>query len=174
MKGHLNSHPVVAVNRIFVDAGAAVNLLPYKTSARLHPHPAQLEEAQGLWLQSKFWRNGACLSSALEDFVTKVTFHVINADTTYKALLGRPWLHENWVVPSTLHQCLKYTLGGKENGKTTRFPIYWRSGEALPHTLGPKECRIEKPAPCQSWDGSEIPNSFHFEVSETPKIQPIL
>lgn len=64
------------------------------------------------------------LELALEDFVTKVTFYVINADTTYKALLGRPWLHENWVVPSTLHQCLKYTLGGKENGKTTRFPIY--------------------------------------------------
>lgn len=51
MKGHLNSHPV---NRIFVDAGAVVNLLPYKTFARLHPHPAQLEEAQGLRLQSKF------------------------------------------------------------------------------------------------------------------------
>ena len=27
-------------------------------------------------------------------------------------LLGRPWLHENGIVASTLHQCLKYYRGG--------------------------------------------------------------
>ncbi|OAY81542.1 hypothetical protein ACMD2_20063 [Ananas comosus] len=34
---------------------------------------------------------------------TDVKYYVINADTSYKALLGRPWLHEYNVVPSTLH-----------------------------------------------------------------------
>jgi len=23
-------------------------------------------------------------------------------------MLGRPWIHANWIVPSTLHQCFKY------------------------------------------------------------------
>ena len=35
-------------------------------------------------------------------------FHVINTDISYRALLGKPWLRLNYVVPSTLHQCVKY------------------------------------------------------------------
>ena len=35
-------------------------------------------------------------------------FHVIDARTSYNLLLGRPWIHENGVVPSTLHQRLKF------------------------------------------------------------------
>ena len=31
---------------------------------------------------------------------------MIGADTSYRALLGRPWLHDYYVVPSTLHQCM--------------------------------------------------------------------
>nr|XP_027072113.1 uncharacterized protein LOC113696930 [Coffea arabica] len=27
-------------------------------------------------------------------------------------LLGRPWIHENEIIPSTLHQCFKYCRGG--------------------------------------------------------------
>jgi len=37
-----------------------------------------------------------------------VTCYVIDADTSYNLLLGRPWIHANWIVPSTLHQCFKY------------------------------------------------------------------
>ena len=51
---------------------------------------------------------------SLGDFATKVTFYIINADTTYRVLLRRSWLHENWVVPSTLHQCIKYAREGKQ------------------------------------------------------------
>ena len=32
----------------------------------------------------------------------------IDANTSYNLLLGRPWIHANWIVPSTLHQCFKY------------------------------------------------------------------
>ncbi|KAM2710425.1 hypothetical protein EV2_047994 [Malus domestica] len=35
-------------------------------------------------------------------------FHVIDARTSYSLLLGRPWIHGNGVVSSTLHQCLKF------------------------------------------------------------------
>ena len=33
---------------------------------------------------------------------------MIDAETSYNLLLGRPWIHGNLIVPSTLHQCLKY------------------------------------------------------------------
>jgi hypothetical protein len=38
-----------------------------------------------------------------------VKFHLIDAATSYKALHGRPWLHEIQAVPPTLHQLIKYT-----------------------------------------------------------------
>ncbi|KAK4389855.1 hypothetical protein Sango_2322500 [Sesamum angolense] len=48
----------------------------------------------------------------MEDMVSSALFHVINAKTSYNMLLGRPWLHENAVVPSTWHQCFKYCCNG--------------------------------------------------------------
>ncbi|KAL8128466.1 LOW QUALITY PROTEIN: hypothetical protein V2J09_017621 [Rumex salicifolius] len=53
------------------------------------------------------------LKVMMEDLYKDVLFHVIDADTSYKALLGRPWLHASKSIISTLHQCLKYT---DENG----------------------------------------------------------
>ncbi|KAL0401877.1 UNVERIFIED_CONTAM: hypothetical protein Slati_4217600 [Sesamum latifolium] len=44
----------------------------------------------------------------MDDMVSTALFHVIDTKTSYNMLLGRPWLHENSVVPSTWHQCFKY------------------------------------------------------------------
>ena len=49
------------------------------------------------------------LKVELDDLYTDTLFHVIDADTSYNALLGRPWLHTSKAIASTLHQCLKYT-----------------------------------------------------------------
>ena len=39
---------------------------------------------------------------------SEVTGYVIDANTSYNLLLERPWIHANWIIPSTLHQCFKY------------------------------------------------------------------
>lgn len=44
--------------------------------------------------------------------ISTVLFHVIDSKITYNILLGRPWLHENDVIPSTMHQCFKYCKDG--------------------------------------------------------------
>lgn len=54
----------------------------------------------------------------IEDMMTYVTFHVIDAITSTNVLLGRPWLHEHKVVPSTWHQCFKYKT---PEGETNRI-----------------------------------------------------
>ena len=51
------------------------------------------------------------LDVIMEDLKTRPLFHVIDSKTSYNLLLGRPWLHENGIVPSTLHQCFKYSEG---------------------------------------------------------------
>ncbi|KAL0302335.1 UNVERIFIED_CONTAM: hypothetical protein Scaly_3035500 [Sesamum calycinum] len=48
----------------------------------------------------------------MDDMISTALFHVIDAKTSYNMLLGCPWLHENFVVPSTWHQCFKYCCNG--------------------------------------------------------------
>jgi len=57
------------------------------------------------------------------DLTTSSIFHVIDAKTSYKLLLRRPWLHEHGIVASTLHQCLKYYRDGEKkiNGDVKPF-----------------------------------------------------
>jgi len=39
---------------------------------------------------------------------SEATYYVIDADISYNLLLGRPWIHRNSIVLSTLHQVIKY------------------------------------------------------------------
>ncbi|KAL0461279.1 UNVERIFIED_CONTAM: hypothetical protein Slati_0015500 [Sesamum latifolium] len=48
----------------------------------------------------------------MDDMVSSALLHVIDAKTSYNMLLGRTWLHENFVIPSTWHQCFKYCQNG--------------------------------------------------------------
>ncbi|CAN1239913.1 hypothetical protein LINGRAPRIM_LOCUS2534 [Linum grandiflorum] len=45
--------------------------------------------------------------------VFEVDFHVMDINPAYSLLLGRPWLHTAGVVPSSLHQKLKFVIDGK-------------------------------------------------------------
>src|SRR3954466_7309662 len=48
------------------------------------------------------------LRCQIGDLKTEVTVYVIDAETSYNLLLGRPWIHRNHIVPSTPHQVMKY------------------------------------------------------------------
>ena len=48
------------------------------------------------------------LDVTIDELKARPLFHVIDSKTSYNLLLGRPWIHGNGVVPSTLHQCFKY------------------------------------------------------------------
>jgi len=67
----------------------------------------------GLSLQSQHAIGMIRLELTMGDLSTSSIFHVIDSKTSYKLLLGHPWLHEHGIVASTLHQCLKYYCGGK-------------------------------------------------------------
>ncbi|XP_019239986.1 PREDICTED: uncharacterized protein LOC109219980 [Nicotiana attenuata] len=44
----------------------------------------------------------------------EVTFQILDMDTSYNFLLGRPWVHAARVVPSTLHQIVKFEYENQE------------------------------------------------------------
>jgi len=78
------------------------------------------------------------------DLTTSSIFHIIDAKTSYRLLLGWPWLHEHGIVDSTLHQCLKYYRDGenKINGDVkpfTKAESYFADARFLEEGAAPKE-----------------------------------
>ncbi|KAL0445319.1 UNVERIFIED_CONTAM: hypothetical protein Slati_2254600 [Sesamum latifolium] len=104
------------VNRILIDGGSAVNILPLRILKELG---IPMDELSNSHLMIQDFNQGGQravgiirLQLTMEDMVSTALFHVIDAKTSYNMPLGRPWLHENVVVPSTWHQCFKYCRNG--------------------------------------------------------------
>ncbi|XP_051117866.1 uncharacterized protein LOC127242389 [Andrographis paniculata] len=104
------------INRIFLDGGAAVNVLPLYTLQKLGIPVDQLFESRmtihGYNQEGQRALGTIRLRLLIDEMETNPLFYVIDAKTSFNVLLGRPWIHENGVVPSTWHQCFKYTQNG--------------------------------------------------------------
>ncbi|KAL0410996.1 UNVERIFIED_CONTAM: hypothetical protein Slati_3689300 [Sesamum latifolium] len=104
------------VNRILIDGGSAVNIIPLRILKELR---IPIDELSNSRLMIQGFNQGGQrgvgiirLQLTMEDMVSTALFHVIDVKTSYNMFLGRPWLHENAVVPSTWHQCFKYCRNG--------------------------------------------------------------
>jgi hypothetical protein len=107
LKGYINGQPV---NKMLVDTGAAVNIMPYsvlrrlgrstgdliKTNVTLSDFNGQTSEAQGV----------LSVDLTVGSKTVPTSFFVVNSKSTYNILLGRDWIHTNCCIPSTMHQCL--------------------------------------------------------------------
>ena len=105
------------LRRILIDPGSAVNILPLRSLTRAGYTVADLEPTDviicGFDNSGKATLGALTIKIQMSTFSFKVRFYVIDANTSYSALLGRPWIHKYRVVPSTLHQCLKFLDGSK-------------------------------------------------------------
>jgi hypothetical protein len=107
LKGYINGQPV---NKMLVDTGAAVNIMPYsvlrrlgrssgdliKTNVTLSDFNGQTSKAQGV----------LNVDLTVGSKIVPTSFFVVNSKSTYTVLLGRDWIHANCCIPSTMHQCL--------------------------------------------------------------------
>jgi len=100
------------IERVQVDPGSALNIIPkrllYFLDISLYRLPATTTTIYGFNAGSSHPLGTIRLRCRIGSLKSEVTCYVINADTSYNLLLGRPWIHANWIVPSTLHQCFKY------------------------------------------------------------------
>ncbi|KAA0043322.1 uncharacterized protein E6C27_scaffold110G002330 [Cucumis melo var. makuwa] len=104
------------LNQILIDNGSAVNILPKSTMNQLG---ISVEELSNSKLVIQGFNQGAQRAIGtvrweivIGDLQASTIFHVIDSRTTYKMLLGRPWIHENGIVTSTLHQCFTFYKQG--------------------------------------------------------------
>ncbi|KAL0395320.1 UNVERIFIED_CONTAM: hypothetical protein Slati_4498200 [Sesamum latifolium] len=109
------------VNRILIDGGSAVNILPLRILKELG---IPIDELSNSRLMIQGFNQGGQravgiirLQLTMEDMVSTALLHIIDAKTSYNMLLGHLWLHENAVVPSTWHQCFKYAVMGAKKEK---------------------------------------------------------
>jgi hypothetical protein len=106
------------IGRILVDAGSSINIMPLKTLKTITLDVKNLSDEKviihGFNQNSQKALGAITLNLQCGSLKAPTKFYVIDAETSYRALLGRPWLHSNQVIPSTLHQCLKYIENGKQ------------------------------------------------------------
>ncbi|OMO89495.1 Retrotransposon gag protein [Corchorus capsularis] len=112
IKAHVDGIPL---NRVFVDNGATVNLIPFsslrklgkstndliKSDVTVSDFSGAIKKTRGI-LPTQFTIGSKTSLSA---------FFVVDSSSTYNMLLGRDWIHSNWCVPSSLHQLLMFWNG---------------------------------------------------------------
>ncbi|KAM1575819.1 hypothetical protein ACFX10_032213 [Malus domestica] len=111
--GYVREHKV---NRMLGDGGSAINIMPKSTMTTIGIKAEELSISR-LLIQG-FNQGGQRtigmirVEMTIGELKSSTIFHVIDARTSYSLLLGRPWIYANGVVPSTLHQCLKFYREG--------------------------------------------------------------
>ncbi|GKV33403.1 hypothetical protein SLEP1_g41922 [Rubroshorea leprosula] len=114
IQAHLDGMPI---NRVLVDSGAAVNVLP---TCILHKIGKSLGDLMETEVTISDFTGGVNRSRGILRVELTVgnrtlmcAFFVVDTIATYNALLGRDWIHSSWCVPSTLHQKLIFWNGGR-------------------------------------------------------------
>jgi hypothetical protein len=107
LRGYVNWKPLT---KMFVDGGAAVNVMPYTTFRKLGmghgdltPTSIVLNDSAGNPSDTK-----GCVHVDLMmgSKTLLTTCFVIEGKGAYSLLLGRDWIHANCCIPSTMHQQL--------------------------------------------------------------------
>jgi hypothetical protein len=107
LKGYVNGKPLT---KMFVDGGAAVNVMPYTTFRKLGMGPEDLTPTS--IILNDFAGNPSDTKGCMHvdlmigSKTLLMTFFVIEGKGAYNLLLGRNWIHANCCIPSTMHQQL--------------------------------------------------------------------
>ncbi|XP_021773616.1 uncharacterized protein LOC110737586 [Chenopodium quinoa] len=112
--------PVVTMGKnmpmTFVDNGSAINVCPLRTAKKIGIDLDNLvKSSQGVKAYDNTRRQsmGTSTLKVITGLIEKeVVFHVLDINTSFNLLLGRPWLHELKAVPSSLHQKVKLVIAG--------------------------------------------------------------
>ncbi|KAM2091178.1 hypothetical protein ACFX1T_029698 [Malus domestica] len=100
------------INRMLVNEGSTINIMPNSTMTTIGIKVDELSRShlliQGFNQGGQRVISMVSVEMTISELKSSTLFHVIDARTFYSLLLGRPWIHKNRVVSSTLHQCLKF------------------------------------------------------------------
>jgi hypothetical protein len=103
------------VQRIMVDGGAGVNVMPLSTFEKMEYQEKDLMRTNtSLTVFTREVTNTKGVMSVelmIGSKTLATAFFIVDVNWQYNLLLGRDWIHANGYVPSTLHQCLVQWVG---------------------------------------------------------------
>ncbi|XP_069146122.1 uncharacterized protein [Solanum lycopersicum] len=106
------------INRVLVDDESSLNICPLSTLKQLRFDLGKLEQNQvNVRAFDSVQRDtlGAVnLTIQMAPVEFEAKFQVLDIDTSYNLLLGRPFIHMAGAVPSTLHQAMKLLWRNEE------------------------------------------------------------
>nr|XP_025885529.1 uncharacterized protein LOC104645638 [Solanum lycopersicum] len=106
------------INRVLVDDGSGLNICPLSTLKQLRFDLGKLEQNQvNVRVFDGMQRDtlGAVnLTIQMGPAEFEAKFQVLDIDTSYNFLLGRPFIHAAGAVPSTLHQMINLVWKNEE------------------------------------------------------------
>ncbi|XP_070049028.1 uncharacterized protein [Nicotiana tomentosiformis] len=100
------------VNRVFIDSGSSVNIILLRVVNEMQDNDKVIPKAwslAGFDNSSVITKGEVLLATFAEGVVKDTKFQLVDADMAYNIILGRPWIQDMDVVPSTLHQIIKFT-----------------------------------------------------------------
>ncbi|XP_075087569.1 uncharacterized protein LOC142169585 [Nicotiana tabacum] len=99
------------IKRFLIDPGSSVNIILLRVVNEMLMGDRVVPKARSLsgFDNSTVITKGEIeLSTYAEGVIKETKFQVIDTDMAYNVILGRPWIHDMDVVPSTLHQVIKF------------------------------------------------------------------
>ncbi|KAL4183008.1 hypothetical protein AMTRI_Chr11g153070 [Amborella trichopoda] len=100
------------IRRVLVDNGASLNICLMKMMKQIGKRLDNFEPCQltiAAYDGTKRQADGILpVTLKIDPVIQVIKFYVLDIKPSFNMLLGRLWLHENLMVASTLHQCLKF------------------------------------------------------------------
>ncbi|XP_070002898.1 uncharacterized protein [Nicotiana sylvestris] len=99
------------VKRVLIDPGSSVNIILLRVLCEMQAEDKLVPKAHtlsGFDNSSVVTKGEVILATFTEGVVKDTKFQVVDMEMTYNMILGRPWIHEMDVIPSTLHQVIKF------------------------------------------------------------------
>ncbi|XP_019460107.1 PREDICTED: uncharacterized protein LOC109359869 [Lupinus angustifolius] len=105
------------IGKVVLDNESSLNIMTKKTFSRL-PVDASHLRSSSMIIKSFYGSRRDImgemdLSIKIGSCIFNILFHVMNINSTYSFLLGRPWIQSPGVISSTLHQKVKFIVDGR-------------------------------------------------------------
>jgi len=104
------------VAKVLIDNSSSLNVMPKSTLEKLPFNASYLKPSSMVVCAfddtRREVRGEIHLPVQIGPHTCQVIFQIMNINPAYSCLLGRPWIHSVGVIPSTLHQKLKFIVEG--------------------------------------------------------------
>ncbi|XP_070022487.1 uncharacterized protein [Nicotiana sylvestris] len=100
------------VKRVLIDPGSSVNIILLRVLNEMQAEDKlvpKVHTLSGFDNSSVVTKGEVTFTTFAEGVVKDTKFQVVEMEMAYNMILGRPWIHKMDVVPSTLHQVIKFS-----------------------------------------------------------------